>query len=90
MPSFEHASASFLLASRIREAERHEVLQFAGSAARSGAWLWGMHAPPQSEWTDARAHTAFCTAISSSEGDRGSCATAVVLLPCMPRALKLI
>ena len=38
--AFEHESATFLLASRIREAERHEVLQFAGSAARSGAWLW--------------------------------------------------
>ena len=38
--AFEHESASFLLASRIGEAERHEVLQFAGSAARSGAWLW--------------------------------------------------
>ena len=43
--AFEHEPAFFLLASHIGEAERHEVLQFAGSAARSGAWLWRMHLP---------------------------------------------
>jgi len=78
--AFEHESASFLLASRIREAERHKVLQFAGSAARSGAWLWRMHLPPQSEWANARAHTALCAALSSSERDRRSCAITVVVV----------
>ena len=79
--AFEHESASFLLASRIGEAERHEVLQFAGSAARSGAWLWRMHLPPQSEWANARAHTALCAAFSCSERDRRSCATTIVVVP---------
>ena len=32
--AFEHESASFLLASRIGEAERHEVLQFAVPTSR--------------------------------------------------------
>ena len=79
--AFEHEPAFFLLASHIGEAERHEVLQFAGSAARSGAWLWRMHLPPQSEWTNARAHTALCAAFSSSERVRRSCATTIVVVP---------
>ena len=52
-----------------------------GSAARSGAWLWRMHLPPQSEWANARAHTALCAAFSCSERDRRSCATTIVVVP---------
>ena len=35
---------------------------------------------PQSEWAYARAHTALCAAVSSSERDRRSCATTIVVV----------
>ena len=86
--AYRHVGTRCTPAPSVAWAERHEVLQFAGSAAQYGAWLWRMHLPPQSEWTNARAHTALCAAVSSSERDRPSCATTIVLLPCMPRALN--
>ena len=43
--------------------------------------MWRMHLPPQSEWTNARAHTALCAAFSSSERVRRSCATTIVVVP---------
>jgi hypothetical protein len=60
----------------------HEVLQFVpDQLSRYGAWLWYAFARPQSEWANARAHTALCAALSSSERDRRSCATTIVVVP---------